>query len=190
VREDRIRAYLVQNSGFKKGYEDAKRIKTIMDAAYLQHDYSDFETLRIKVSGPLTIAATGAITPNRSLSSATLQTLHDTTAVIEWLPFGVDVDPNGFSVVFLWEKNANASRKYIEEIQGLVDDKLECFLPQFFFAHCENTYFSESWWQKRSKDEQAFIRSLMANTNPYYYPPEYALSRRLAPWTIVAKERG
>jgi len=62
------RVFEVQNSGCEKGYKDAKRLKTIMDAAYLQHDYGAFESLRIKVGGPLEIAATGAITPNRSSS--------------------------------------------------------------------------------------------------------------------------
>jgi hypothetical protein len=185
-----IQHYLkVQFSGFKKGYEDANRLKAKMDAAYLHKDYSAFEALRIRVNGSLEIAATGAISPNRSLSGVALQTLHDPTAQIEWLPFGVDVEAGGFSVVFLWEKGAAAPKKYLEEILDLSARQLECFLPQFFFAHCENTYFSEAWWNGCNRYAQAFTKKLVANSNPYYSPPPYSLCTRLALWTISTRER-
>ncbi len=178
----------VQNAGFKKGCEEVKKVKTAMDEAYLRKDYSGYDTFRIKIKGPLDIAATGGITPNRTLSGVQLQTLHDIGADIEWLSFGVDIETGGAIIVFLWEANTEAPRRYIEEIQGLSDEELECFIPQYFFAHCENTYFSESWWRKCSKISQSFVRSLMVNENPYYYPPEYNLSHRLTSWSVVGRE--
>ena len=178
----------VQNAGFRKGYEEAKKTKTAMDEAYLRGDYSPYKTFRVKIKGALDIATTGAITPNRTLSGVELQTLHDTSAAIDWLPFGVDVEPGGASIVFLWEANAEAPHKYMEELQSLRDEELECFIPQFFFGHCENTYFSESWWRNCSDASQTFVRRLTANTNPYYYPLEYDLSRRLTSWTVIGRE--
>jgi len=178
----------IQNAGFKNGFEEVKKVKTVMDDAYLRKHYSAFDTFRIKIKGPLDIAATGAITPNRTLSGVHLQTLHDTNAEIEWLSFGVDMETEGASIVFLWETNSVAPRKYINEIQDLSDEELECFIPQFFFAHCENTYFSESWWSKCSLSSKSFVRRLMANENPYYFSPEYNLSHRLTSWSVVGRE--
>ena len=178
----------VQNAGFRKGYEDLNKVKTAMDEAYLRKDFSAYDTFRIKIKGAIDIVATGGITPNRTLSGVQLQTLYDTSAEIEWLSFGVDVEPGGASIVFLWEANTEAPRKYIEELRGLCDKELECFIPQFFFAHCENTYFSESWWRNCSKTNQTFVRNLMINANPYYYPPEYDFSRRLTSWSVVGRE--
>ncbi|MFX1476306.1 MAG: hypothetical protein ACFFCO_12640 [Promethearchaeota archaeon] len=184
-----IQKYIaVQNAGFRKGYEEAKMAKTAMDEAYLRGDYSAYDTFCVKIKGSLDIAATGGITPNRTLSGVQLQTLHDTNAAIEWLSFGVDVDPTKASIVFLWEAKAQAPRRYIQELQGLRDQELECFIPQFFFAHCENTYFSESWWRNCSQTSRTFVRRLMGNANPYYYPPGYDLSRRLTSWTVVGRE--
>jgi len=178
----------VQDAGFRKGYEEVKKVKSAMDKAYLRKDYSAYDTFRIKITGPIDIAATGGITPNRTLSGVHLQTLHDTSAEIEWLSFGVDVEPGGASIVFLWQAKTEAPRKYIEELQGLCDEELECFIPQFFFAHCENTYFSESWWRNCSKISQSFVKDLMVNSNPYYYPPKYDLSHRLTSWSVVGRE--
>ncbi|MCK4826371.1 SEC-C domain-containing protein, partial [bacterium] len=106
----------VQNAGFRKGYEEVKKVKTAMDEAYLRRDYRAYDTFHVKIKGTLDIAATGAITPNRTLSGVQLQTLHDTSAEIEWLPFGVDVEAGGASILFLWEADAEAPRKYVEEL--------------------------------------------------------------------------
>ncbi len=181
------RTLAIQNAGFKKGLEEVKRVKTVMDDAYLRKDYSAFDTFRIKIKGSLDIAATGGITPNRTLSGVHLQTLHDTNAEIEWLSFGVDIETDGASIVFLWEAKSVAPRKYIDDIQNLSDEELECFIPQFFFAHCENTYFSESWWSKCGLSSKAFVRSLMINENPYYFPPNYNLSLRLTSWSVIGR---
>jgi hypothetical protein len=178
----------VQNAGFRKGYEDVKKVKSAMDEAYLRKDYSAYDTLRIKIKGPIDIAATGGITPNRTLNGVHLQTLHDVNAKIEWLSFGLDIEPDGASIVFLWESSNNAPYKYIEELQRLSNEDLECFIPQFFFAHCENTYFAESWWRNCSIVSKSFVRDLMLNSNPYYYPPKYNLSHRLTAWSIVGRE--
>ena len=59
---------------------------------------------------------------------------------------------DGFSIVFMWEKGTEAPRSYVEEIAQLKGDELESMLPQFFFAHCENTYFSESWRERSGAD--------------------------------------
>ena len=66
----------ILNTGFKKGYEELKRVKTIMDDSYLRHDYSGFDTFHIKITGSLDIASTGGISPNQTLRGEHLQTLN------------------------------------------------------------------------------------------------------------------
>ncbi len=178
----------VQDAGVAKGYRDAERVKTQMDEAILRHDYQRYETVRLKFQGRFSVGATGAITPNRTFDGTSIQILHDTNAEIEWLPFGVDIESDGFSVVFVFRKDFSAVERYMRSILALSNPDLEVFLPQFFFAHCENTYFSEDWWNALTQIDQAFARKLMANSNPYYYPPEYDLSIKLADWTLIARQ--
>ena len=54
---------------------------------------------------------------------------------------------------------------------------------QFFFAHCENTYFDEDWWNSLTERDRRHMETLMVNSNPYYHPPAFELANHgLSPW--------
>jgi hypothetical protein len=179
-----------QDAGFGRGLEDSMRVKGGMDKSLLMEDYSPYETYEIQLEGPLAIAATGAITPNQSIRGVRLQTLHDVDAQTQWLSFGVDMRDAGPSAVFFWRSNESAPKQYMEEVKALGERELAEFLAQFFFVHCENTYFASSWWEALGEVQQKFMAELMANSNPYYFPPNYELDRAIAPWRIASRHPG
>jgi hypothetical protein len=179
----------VQNAAFQKGLNYLVAAKSRMDSAFQAKDYSEFSAYEIEIVGPVGIAATGAITPNRLMNGTILQSLRDPKAVIQWLAFGVDVRDNGASIVFLWRAADPAPTAVVEEFTELEDSKLSEFLAQFFFAYCENTYFAARWWASLNRDEQDFLIGLMANSNPYYFPPEFKLGLRISPWRAISRRR-
>ncbi len=183
------RALHIQDAGMRKGLRDAARLKDRMDTCLLSGDLSLFEAVRIQITGKPTVVATGAITPNRTVQGNALQTLHDPTVKIAWLPFGIDVHEPECSVVFMHEADADPPRQYLEPLLGSSSMWLEAFLPQFFFAHCENAYFSLNWWETLPDADQRFVRKLAANGNPYYEPPKYDTSTRLIDWSLKCIER-
>ncbi|MCH7792934.1 MAG: hypothetical protein IID31_11735 [Planctomycetes bacterium] len=179
----------VQDAGFQKGLADLESIKHEMDEALTTSDFSSVSAHEFVLEGPVSIVATGAITPNLTLGGVSIQTLHDKEARIQLLAFGVDVTERGANVVFLWSNGDDAPLTYIEEIAGLDDKQLAEFLVQFFFAHCENTYFAAAWWDALSGEDQSFLDSMMQNSNPYYSPPDYDLNRPLTPWRLTSQDR-
>jgi hypothetical protein len=173
----------VQQSGFEKGLAELSALKQRMDAALLASDFGLIESLELALEGTLGIASTGAITPNRSRSGRQLQTLHDDSRPMQWLAFGVDLRQSHPSAVFIWLKGEIAPRSYVDDILSLPPDERATFLAQFFFAHCENTYFSAAWWDSLSEGNRRHLEELMGNANPYYFPPKYNLDAEgLAPW--------
>ena len=73
----------------------------------------------------------------------------------------------------------------MKDVIELSDEHLVNFLPQLFFAFCENTYFSEDWWEELPTSCKDRLRTLMANSNPYAYPPEYDYSKNFTSRNVV-----
>ena len=72
-----------------------------------------------------------------------------------------------------------------QDVIELSNEHLASFLPQLFFAFCENTYFSEDWWEALSTSRKDRLRTLMEISNPYYYPPEYNYSESFTSWNVI-----
>ena len=81
--------------GLMRGAQDFARMKEKMDRSFQTRDYKEYSTLEIVVRGGLSIAATGAISPNYSISGNKLQSLEDMTADVQPLAFGTDVVTGG-----------------------------------------------------------------------------------------------
>jgi hypothetical protein len=176
----------IAQAGYRAGVNSLEKTKAEMDTALVSQDYSDFETCEIVLDGSVALAGTGAITPNRTPSGVRLQELLGNEQ-FDVLGFGVDIKPNQFSFLFHWSKIRKSASAYMTELIALNDQELAEFLVQFLFAHCENTYFAKSWWEGLRIYDREFLTKLAENTNPYDFPPQYELNRRLAPWRVVSK---
>ena len=172
----------VLSAGLKRGLEDLRRVKMQMDHSFETENYEPYSTLEVVMSGSLSVAATGAISPNFSISGTELQLLTDMQTDVQGLAFGTDVSTRGSSIVFLWQTDEEAPRMYVQEILNLSRDFLPQFLCQFFFMHCENTYFSPTWWNGLDRPVKDKLTGMMLNTNPYYSPPIYLDDLVAVPW--------
>jgi hypothetical protein len=170
-------------AGTAKGLSDFLRTKAAMDAQVLKEDYSGWSTAIVRFQGELCIASTGAVSVNRDLEGRDLQTLHDPSADIEPLLFGVVAVPCGGVVALIWPPGTNAPRAFVESLLRQDVEKLPGFLTQFMFAYVENTYFSDAWWKSLSLNARRHLASLAAMTNAYYTSFRY-LPAQFVPWRI------
>lgn len=180
----------IQDAGFQKGLADLQHTKLQMDRALLNREFSPFASYELEFEGPLSIAATGAVTPNRTIDNQPLQTLHDPNRKTEWLAFGTVPREGGGSVVFFWSKSEKAPLRYIEKLNALNDSQLPQVIAQFLFTHCENTYFAQIWWESLLESQRDFLTGLMANYNPYYFPPSYEPQNCVVKWRVKARRWG
>lgn len=171
-------------AGTAAGLQDFRRLKAVMDKQLSAKEYSGWSRAIIRFNGPLCVASTGAVSPDRTIDGVSLQVLHELETPIEELPFGVVTAPNGGAVVFVWRACERAPRQFVESLLKTETRKLASLLVQFMFAYVENTYFSAQWWESLSESARQHLNALAAISNPYYTLFPY-LPLELVPWEIT-----
>lgn len=130
-----------QEAGFRKGLEDFGRLKTIMDKQLLERAYSGWDRTVIAFNGPLSIASTGAVSPNRDLEGAQLQVLHDPNAAAQEVLFGTVATPGGGAAIFLCRADETIPQTFVEGLVRKAPERVCSLIAQFAFVYIENTFF-------------------------------------------------
>ncbi len=175
-------------NGRSKANKDLNDIKGLADHDLISKDYSRWDFVCLTFSGSLTIAASGATTPNQDFSGKILQVLHDPEVALQHLYISVIASDGAPRIVFGWQKDHSAPSKFIDSLLSIERDILPAILMQYIFAHIENVYFSERWWNNLTTCDQLHIQGLAKNSNAYYFPPTYAATPTV-PWSLVSIER-
>lgn len=178
----------IQNAGLRAGIDLLRSYKYKMDQSLLNDDVSNYSAYEIRLSGQVSVVATGGINPNYLLDGTKIQSLNKLSSKLQYLTFGIDIISNGLSIVFMWSNNDTAVKAYIDDINSLSDSELSEFLIQFFFIYCENTYFSTDWWHSLSNSKKILLHSLANIDNPYAKYYEYSYSLNISPWTVISRK--
>jgi len=173
-----------QNEYVTKGLEDFQRLKTTMDAQLLSGDYSAWNRIIVRFRGELCVASIGAVSPNKDMHGEMLQYLHEITAQMEEMPFGIVATKEGGAAIFTWLKQDLAPRKFVDSLLEFEQKKIPSLLVQFIFAYIENTYFSDKWWNSLSIANREQIERLAAIADPYDMEFEYLPYTTFVPWEV------
>jgi hypothetical protein len=176
---------LAQEAGFRKGLEDFGRLKSIMDDQLIKGSYQGWSRVVIDFKGPLCIASTGAVSPNRDLFGIQLQTLDDPNAQVQELLFGIVATARGGAAVFLCRADEEIPQTFVQSILRQDQKRIGSLIAQFVFVYIENTYFSREWWTSLSDINRKQMTSLAWTSNAYEERFHYSPSSKIVPWEIV-----
>jgi hypothetical protein len=172
-----------QGQGVAKGLEDARRRKARLDRQLLDRHFGRFRRLFLTSSGPMSIVSTASVTPNRTLSGTSLQTLHDPAAQIESLYVAFVQANTQHAVMLAWREEDKSPAAWVDEFINMPLDRMAGALVQWLFAYVENTYFSQTWWETLNDDQRSTIGALAQEGNPYYNHPKY-VDNLPVPWAV------
>jgi hypothetical protein len=175
-----------QEAGFRKGLEDFGLLKSVMDEQLLSGDYPGWNRTVVTFKGPLSIASTGAVSPNRSLEGRELQVLHDPDAVAQELLFGIVATESGGAAIFLCRADENRPQEFVGELVRSEPERICSLIAQFAFVYIENTFFSKFWWDSLSNFNRRHMASLAWIANAYYEEFAYSSSRKIVPWKLMS----
>jgi hypothetical protein len=179
--ESRLR---VMQAGTEKGLKEYQALKEEMDKTLLEHRYGKWSRFSVTFNGPLCLAITGTVAPNRDFNGNELQILHDPEAAIESIAFGVVATDFGGAFVAIWKAADKIPRRFIESLIRTGDRHLGNILAQFILLHVENTYFSCEWWNGLDMKMRNLAMELVSDPHPYYSNRRFE-SVPIVPWQVV-----
>jgi hypothetical protein len=176
--------YSAMAGGLEKALACLSNRKATIDRNLLERDYSQWHRLIIDFDGEISVAGTGAITPNVDFEGRTIQVLHDPFSEGQYLYFCVVSHNSGGAFVFTWWNGHSAISRFVDSLQSLSNAELPHVCAQVIFAYCENAYFSEKWWSSIHKLVRQSITELASNSNPGYSRLVF-LKDNVVPWRIT-----
>jgi len=154
--------------GVRTGIRDLMVCKERLDKDLLARRFSVWQHMGFTLTGELSIAATGVITPEVSFDGRVLQNLRDLDTLIFPVVVSMLVScEDRFEIVLSWPTEAACCREYVTSLVSAVSKHdLPQALVRFLFATVENVYFSPQWWNNLNKQQKTLICQLASKMEP------------------------
>lgn len=160
-------------NNLKEGERDMKEAEAIYCKALKTNNFNNFQYLVLEFSKPIGIVSAGGIHITMNFKNTiTLQDLSLNTP-LEMLFLSCVSTENETYFIFHYPESYNKSKKFMESFILLSrEDKIGYFI-QFLFNRCENTFFSNSFWQNLSSNQQQWLLQLWNPINDFNTPQPY-----------------
>lgn len=186
LQRERQAIHRVGDDGNAAGLDHFQQLKAAIEVALQAGDLSRWRSTILWFSGPLSVASSGVISPNRDLDGLELQNWIGRGSEQESMCLNIVSVEGGGAAVLTWPTEAQAPRRFIERLLQYGEAALS-LLVQFSFRHLHNIYFSRTWWESLRSAQKVFICNLasLTSTEAYFAPLDFRSRTRVVPWTLV-----
>ena len=170
--------------GQQKSLEEMRNFRDIFEAAIVQEKYDAFESKCFFFKGSLDVVSSSVFQCEFDFAGNKLIDMWDLSLDSEMLSHSIVNTDDGGAIVFVWLKDKQEPNAVVESFNNQPDDEKGDIFVQYCFVNCENTFFSDEWWNNLSHKQQAIIQQY-ANTLYYEGGKFTANKNRLVNWKIV-----
>ncbi len=160
----------IQNSsriiemGAMETIKDLEHYKHLYDNALFNNDYSEVNYYVITFKELFPIMCSSAFIPEFSFLGKTLNSGDDFNnykKVLDQCNFSILPRDNGSAFIFSWLGNQATSKKLVESLLNLPNNKLADYLIQFAFEFFENIVIAPEWYNSLNKGQQNSILTII-----------------------------
>jgi len=90
----------------------------------------------------------------------------------------------GGAIVFVWLREEETPANVLSSFDDIPDDEKGDIFVQYCFLNCENTFFSELWWDALSSKNRIQVQAF-ANTLFYEGGKFVVNENKLVDWTFT-----
>ncbi len=176
------------NLGVKKGQEEINKVKEgVFDPVLKTKQYDCFSSLYIEFSGHPAFVATGVITPDFDVHGKKIQCVLqqlESSETAHHLALSLINLGDKVRLVLYWPSKFVKCTDFVMSLIELTEVELIRKLCAMVFGYLENVYFSDSWWNNLSPNQQKEIFRLsrsvfytICSPSLSFSPVDWAISR-------------
>ena len=144
----------------KKSLEENKSYRDLMADAIRQNSYDRFESACYFFNGNLEVVSSSIVHCEYDFFGRKLIDMWDISKDAQMLSHTVIHTDSGGAIIFVWLKDDKHPKHIIESFNALPDDEKGDIFVQYCFVNCENTFFSQKWWDALDNMQWVAISSL------------------------------
>lgn len=163
----------LHQSGLNAAITELNNLKTSLDRILLNRQFSEIESAIFTFSGPLPIAVSSILSPERDFDDNKIQDLNDLNVSAEQVCFNAFSSEGKGYVVFSWLGTSAIIRRFVRSLIKVPADKVFNTLLYFFFTKAENTYSSPEWWDSLSDKQRENIGNMIMSGVEFFGSPTY-----------------
>jgi hypothetical protein len=176
-------SWLKNIEGQKKSLEEMGGLRDLFENAIIRENYDAFESKCYFFSGDLDVVSSSVFQCEFDFSGKKLIDMWDLSLDAEMLSHTIVNTDDCGAIIFVWIKGQNHPEAVVESFNNLPDDEKGDIFIQYCFVNCENTFFSEHWWNGLGVSQQALLKQYAMAT--YYEGGEYTANKdRLVSWVM------
>jgi len=161
----------LHQTGLNAAITELNNLKSNLDRILLSRHFSEIESVIFTFSGPLPIAVSSILSPERDFDGTKIQDLNDLNVSAEQVCFNAfSSDGKGY-VVFSWLGTSAIIRRFVQSLIKVPADKIFNTLLYFFFTKAENTYSSPEWWDSLNDNQRENIGNMIMSGVEFFGSP-------------------
>lgn len=177
-------SYSKSIEGQRKSLEESKNLRDKFETAIIQENYEEFESKCYFFQGRLDVVSSSVFQCEFDFVGNKLIDMWDLSLNAEMLSHSIVNTDDGYAIIFVWLRNEQNPSAVVASFDNLPDDEKGDIFIQYCFVNCENTFFSEEWWENLSQSQKTLI-TRYANTLYYEGGKFDANKNRLVNWVFI-----
>lgn len=168
----------------KKSVEEMERLRDKFEDAIIQNKPEVFESKCYFFEGDLEVVSSSVFQCEFDFRGNKLVNLWDLTQDAQLLSHTIVNTDTGGAIVFVWAKDEKDPKSVVESFDNISDEDKGDIFVQYCFVNCENTFFSEVWWNKLKTNQKDLVTKY-ANAL-YYEGGEFTANEdKLVSWKFI-----
>lgn len=127
-----------------------------------RRQYDHFSSKCYFFKGDLCVTSSGALHTEFDFRGKVLMDMWNLSVDAEMLSHSIMATDDGGAIVFTWPADEKFPASVVSSFDEVANNDKGDIFVQYCFLNCENTYFSEAWWDRLAHSHQKQLKRLTA----------------------------